>query len=60
MTFHFPLDKLAQDPYNVTTWHLFILLFQWCFALPPHGEAIGHKETQIQFKYFLIGDWENL
>jgi hypothetical protein len=26
MAFCFPLDKLAQDPYDVATWHLFLLL----------------------------------
>ncbi len=26
MAFRFPFDKLAQDPYDVTIWHLFLLL----------------------------------
>jgi hypothetical protein len=45
MAFHFPLDKLAQDLYDVVIWHLIFLLPQWCFVLPPHGGAIRHKET---------------
>ncbi len=46
VAFHFPLDKLAHDPYDVATWHLLLLLAQWCFVLPSHGKAIRHKETQ--------------
>jgi hypothetical protein len=44
MAFCFPLNKLTQDLYDVTAWHLFFLLPQWCLALPPCGGAIGHKE----------------
>jgi hypothetical protein len=43
--FHFPLNKLTQDSYDVATWHLFILLFQWCLDLPPRDEAMGHREA---------------
>jgi hypothetical protein len=50
MAFCFPLDKLMQDPCDVGAWHLLLLLPQWCFALPPHGEAMGHKETHILLK----------
>jgi hypothetical protein len=25
MAFHFPLDKLMQDPYDVIAWHLLLL-----------------------------------
>jgi hypothetical protein len=57
---HFPLDKLAQYPYDVAAWHLLLLLPQWCFVLPPHGEAVGHREMQIQLKCFLAIDWVNL
>jgi hypothetical protein len=60
VAFHFPLDKLTQDPYDVAAWHLFLLLFQWCFILPPHGGATGHREMQIQLKHFLVNDWKNL
>jgi len=60
MVFHFPLDKLVQDPYDVVVWHLFLLLPQWCLTLSPHGKAARHKETQIQLKRFLIGNWKNL
>jgi hypothetical protein len=45
MTFHFKLDKLAQDPYDVATQYLFLLVPQWCFVLPPHGKAMRHRET---------------
>jgi hypothetical protein len=60
VAFHFPLDKLGQDLYNVATWHLHLMLPHWCFVLPPHAEAIGHNEMQIRFKHFLTNDWENL
>jgi len=60
MTFCFPLDKLVQYPYNVPTWHLLLLLPQWCFTLLPHGQAIKHKETRIRLKHFLTNQWENL
>jgi hypothetical protein len=60
VAFHFPLDKLAQDPYDVATRHWLQLLSQWCFALPPCGMATWHKETRIGLKCFLVGDWENL
>jgi hypothetical protein len=56
MTFRFPLDKLVQDSYNVVAWHLFFLLPQWCFVLPPHGGATGHKETHILPKCFIAID----
>jgi hypothetical protein len=52
VAFCFPLDKLTHDPYNVVTWHLLLLLPQWCLVLPPRGRAIRHRETQIQFKHF--------
>ncbi len=52
----FPLDKLAQDPYDVAAWHLLLLLSQWCPILPPRRRAIGHRETQIQFKHFIVDD----
>jgi hypothetical protein len=42
--FCFALGKLTQDPYDVATWHLLLLLPQWCFDLPPNGRAIKHKE----------------
>jgi hypothetical protein len=45
-----------QDPYDVVVWHLFFLLPQWCFILPPHGGVAGHRETQIRLKCFLVGD----
>jgi hypothetical protein len=54
--FHFPLDKLAQHPYDVVAWYLLLLLPQWCFVLPPHGGAMGHNEMQIQLKCFLAID----
>jgi hypothetical protein len=60
MGFCFPLNKLAQDPYDVAIWHLLFLLPQWRLTLPPRGGAIGHTEMPIQFKHFLIGDHENL
>ncbi len=60
MAFHFPLDKLAQDPYNVATWHLVLLLPQWCLVLPPHGGATSHRKMWIQLKHFLADNWENL
>jgi hypothetical protein len=60
MVFHFPSDKLVQNLYNVVVWHLLFLLPQWCFTLPLHGEAMRHKEMWIQFKHFLVGDWEYL
>ncbi len=60
MAFHFPLNKLAQDLYDVAFWHLIFLLPQWCLVLPPRGGAIRHRETQIGFKCFLMGEWENL
>jgi hypothetical protein len=53
-------DKLAQDPYDVVVWHLFLLLSQWCLVLPPRGGAVKYRETWIWFKYFLVGHWENL
>jgi hypothetical protein len=46
MVFHFPLDKLMQDPYDVAVWHLLFLLPKWYFILPLRGEAMGHKEMQ--------------
>jgi hypothetical protein len=45
--FHFPLNKLVQDPYDVVVWHLLLLLPQWCLDLPPYGEATCHRETRI-------------
>jgi hypothetical protein len=60
MTFDFPLDKLAQDFYDVVAWHLLFLLPQWCFILPPCGGTTWHRETWIQFKHFLVGDSESL
>jgi len=56
VAFRIPLDKLAQDPYNVATWHLFLLLLQWCFILPCYGEVTRHKEmdwTQMLFSRWL-------
>jgi hypothetical protein len=49
-----------QDSYDVATWHLLFLLLQWFLDLPPCDEAMGHKETHIQFKFFLASEWENL
>jgi hypothetical protein len=49
VAFHFPLDKLTQDPYDVVIWHLLLLLPQWCFTLLTCGGVTWHKETQIQF-----------
>lgn len=60
MTFPFPLDNLAQDPYDVVAWSLFILLFQWCLALAPSGGTIGYNEMRIQFNCFLMANLENL
>jgi hypothetical protein len=60
MAFRFPLDKLMQDSYNVATWHLLLLLPQWCFVLPLCGAATRHREIWIQLKHFIVRDWENL
>jgi hypothetical protein len=60
MAFCFPLDKLAQYPYDVVAWHLLLLLPQWCLVLPTQRGAIGHKEMMIRLKCFLTNDWENL
>ncbi len=60
MAFRFLLYKLTQDPYDVATWQLFLLLPQGCLVLPPCGKVIKHKEMRVQFKHFLIGKWENL
>jgi len=60
MTFCFPLDKLAYDSCNVAAWHLHLLLPQWCFVLPLCGGVIRHTEMWIQFKCFIVNDWENL
>jgi hypothetical protein len=49
-----------QYLYNVVAWHLFFMLPQWCFALPPCGEATWHKEMWIRLKHFLASEWENL
>jgi hypothetical protein len=54
--FHFPLDNLAHDPYNMVVWHLLLLLPQWCLILPLHGGATGHREMQIQLRHFLTCD----
>jgi hypothetical protein len=40
MAFCFPFDKSAQDPYDVTTWHLFLLLPEWCLVLPFRKRAM--------------------
>jgi hypothetical protein len=56
MAFCFPLDKLAYDLYNVATWHLPLLLPQWCLVLPPRGGVTSYRETHIQFKCFLASD----
>jgi hypothetical protein len=54
VAFCFPLDKLAQDFYDVVACYLaFLLLPQWCFVLPLYGGAKGHKEMRVQFKRFL-------
>jgi len=45
--FHFPLDKLVQDPNDVAHGHLPFIAF-------------GDRETWIQLKHFLANDWENL
>ncbi len=60
MVFRFPLNKLAQDPYDVGVWHLLLLIPQWCFVLPPRGGEMGHREMQIRFKCFLACNYENL
>jgi hypothetical protein len=60
MAFHFPLDKLMQDLYNVVVWYLFLLLPQWCLVLPPQDGVIGHKKTQFWLKHFLVSNWEKL
>ncbi len=44
----------------MATWHLFILLSQWCFVLPPCDGVMGHRKMQIQLKCFLACDWVNL
>jgi hypothetical protein len=31
----------------VATWHLLLLLPQWCFALPPRGGATSYTKTHI-------------
>ncbi len=60
MAFCFPLDKLTLDLYDVVTWHLFLLLTQWCFVLPFCGKAIRHREMQSRFKHYLANDLKNL
>jgi hypothetical protein len=56
VAFCFPLDKLAQDSYDVAVYNLaFFLLPQWCFILPLCGGAKKHEEMWIQFKCFLVG-----
>jgi hypothetical protein len=60
MAFCCLFNKLAHDPYDVITWCLLFLLPQWCLVLPPEKGGISHRETKIQFKFFLVGDWENL
>jgi len=49
---HFPLDKLAQYPYDVAAWHLLLLLPQWCFVLPPHGKAVGIGKCKFNLSVF--------
>ncbi len=56
----FPLNKLAQNSYDVVVQHLLFLLPQWCLILPPWSEAMRHKEMKIQLKHFLTNVWENL
>ncbi len=58
MALCFPLNKLAHDPYDVTTWHLFFLLPKWCFILPLWRHATKHEETNIQLKCYLACNWE--
>jgi hypothetical protein len=58
--FCFPLYKLVHDPYDVSAWHLFLLLPQWYLVFAPLMGVIGHREMRIQVKRFVVGDWENL
>jgi hypothetical protein len=44
----------------VPTWHLFFLLPQCFFDLPPRDETTWHKEMHIQLKHFLTSNWENM
>jgi hypothetical protein len=56
VAFHFSLDKLTHEPYNVIAWNLFFLVPQWCLILPLHDGVTSHKEMQIQFKWFPISN----
>jgi hypothetical protein len=54
--FFFPLDRLAHDPYDVVGWHLFLMLPQWCLALPlmTRQHAQGNVGlTQVFFNRWL-------
>lgn len=34
-SFTTPLEKLAEDPFDIVAWHFLLLFFQWCFIWPP-------------------------
>jgi hypothetical protein len=56
VAFCFPLDKLAQDSYDVVTYHFALFLLpQWCFILPLCGGAKRHKKMWVRLKRFLAG-----
>jgi hypothetical protein len=50
--FHFPLNKLAQNRYDVACWHLFFMLPQWCLVLSPQGGPLNIGKCGFDSKKF--------
>ncbi len=52
VAFHFPLNKLAQNRYDVACWHLFFMLPQWCLVLSPQGGPLNIGKCGFDSKKF--------
>jgi hypothetical protein len=57
---HIPLTHFIIDPFDITTWHAFLLFRSWCLSFSPHGDEKGHQETRAYLHQYMVGDWETL
>ncbi len=57
---HIPLAQLAINPFNIATWHAFLLFHSWCLSFLLWGGEKGHQETYNYLHWYMARHLETL
>jgi hypothetical protein len=57
---HILLTWLAINPFDITTWHAFVLFHSWCLSFLPWGGEKAYQEMHACLCRYMVKDWDTL